>query len=152
MPGKALPRSGNRATLRPAGRFPRSPRTRGFTLLEILVVIALLGLMTGLALPRLDRLFDSLRFAFERDDVVQAIGELPFIAFQQGRAFSFTRYPPQEGDDDLPLNLPEGWTVHADQPIVYRANGVCGGGVVTFTYAGRSSVGTLAAPLCQPAL
>ncbi len=35
----------------------RAPRTRGFTLLEIMVVLAILGLLVGLAVTNLDKIF-----------------------------------------------------------------------------------------------
>ena len=126
---------------------------KGYTLLEILVVIALLGLLSGLAIPRLDRLFDSLRFAFERDDVLQAVAGLPFTAYREGKEFvldTFPAPPSSQQRNTLPLTLPEGWKLQANSPIRFRANGICSGGNLTLTYADRSTVVELKPPLCQP--
>jgi prepilin-type N-terminal cleavage/methylation domain-containing protein len=44
----------------------------GFTLLEVLVVIAVLALITGLAFPRIERTMDNVRFASARAAVEAA--------------------------------------------------------------------------------
>ena len=130
-------------------------KSGGYTLLEILVVLVLLGLLTGLAVPRLERMFDSLRIAFERDDVLDAIADLPYLANQQGLSFELTQFPAEASPDSssgqkVPLQLPEGWAVRAKKPIRYAANGVCGGGALTLQYAGQAFEVDLVPPLCRP--
>ena len=45
----------------------------GFTLLEVLVVIAIMALIAGLAFPRIDRMIDGARFNLARTIVAAAV-------------------------------------------------------------------------------
>ena len=70
-------------------RTPSRQRQRGFgfTLLELLVVLALLGLVTAIAFPNLERLYVSATQATERDYVLDQVAALGREAVLQGRAY-----------------------------------------------------------------
>jgi len=112
------------------------------------MVITLIGLMAGLAIPRLTAVHDSVRWASERDDVLRRISGLGFSAFREGREFELKRYPLPDSEE-LPLELPDGWTVEADPAILYKANGVCFGGKMRLTCGEKSLVVYLRPPLCR---
>lgn len=128
-------------------------RQRGFTLLEILVVLSLLGLIAGVALPRLSSLYDSSIRSFQRDEIRRQLEQLPIRAMEQSSEIILTSQtdPSEQGDlPALPIELPNGWSIKTSQPIHFLANGVCLGGEVSLSFAGRREQWRLSPPLCQP--
>lgn len=77
-------------------------RTSGFTLLEMVVVLVLVGLITSLALPGLNRMYDSMNAALIRDELRASLNALPLAVRQQGRALQMSHFP-----DDTATHLPE---------------------------------------------
>ncbi|MDM8558490.1 prepilin-type N-terminal cleavage/methylation domain-containing protein [Candidatus Parabeggiatoa sp. HSG14] len=142
---------------------------QGFTLLELLVVLVVLSLLTGLAAPRLVAMYDSFHASLERDEVLIQLGKLNYLAFQQGHDFELTTYPLVQKisteyeeikseiiDKKKTINnfleLPEGWRVHTKIPILFRANGVCSGGLIYLNHQIQEFRVQLAPPFCQPKL
>ncbi len=122
---------------------------KGYTLLEILMVLALLGLLAGIAMPKLTAVYAGVQWANERDDVLRQIAGLGFSAFRQGREFELKHYP-ESGSETLPLELPAGWELEADPPIRYKSNGVCLGGRLRLICGTRSVMLQLRPPQGQP--
>ena len=122
---------------------------RGYTLLELLIVILLLGLLTGLALPSLYRLYESGRVAFEKDEVIRQIASLGYVAYSHGTYYQLARLPNEEQNPPL-FELPDGWALTAEPPIQYHPNGVCLGGTVKITFGHSEIVLKLDPPLCKP--
>lgn len=128
-------------------------RTAGFTLLELVVVLALMALATGLAAPAGFRMIESWREADLRERVLQRIGQLPVLARQQGRVLEVST----ETDDEATaaarlLELPEGWSIHLDAPLAVRANGACSATVGTVATPGTVFRLAIAAPFCRASL
>ena len=94
---------------------------RGFTLLELVVVLALLALATALVAPSGFRMMASWRRATEVDAALAAVAALGSNAAQQGRALALPAGPVEAGLDDLP----EGWQVELGAPLTVQANGAC---------------------------
>ena len=109
---------------------PRS-RADGFTLLEVIVVLVLLGLLTSLVAPRLGTLYQSLVLRDERDSLVLQVQGLPYRALRTGREFHLGS---TENVAEQPLDVPEGWEMDSDDPVVVKASGVCTGGTLQFTH------------------
>lgn len=61
--------------------------TRGFTLLEILVVLFIVGLTSAVVLPRLPLVADSLDFALKRESFEQSLSGLAYQAYTNGQDF-----------------------------------------------------------------
>ena len=120
----------------------------GFTIMELLLVMTILGLLAGMALPRVEVLYRSFSWASERDEVLRSIADLGLIASREGKAFDLIRYPDSSGH--LPLHLPDDWQIRARLPIHYRDNGVCTGGELSLQYKGRKMKLELKPPFCQP--
>lgn len=95
---------------------------RGFTLLELVVVLALLALATALVAPSGFRMIGSWRRATEVDASLEAISALGNTAAQEGRSRELDAGP--QADGVLP-GLPEGWKVELDTPLAVQPNGAC---------------------------
>ena len=81
----------------------RSPKARaarrGFTLLEVLVVLALVGMLTALSLPQFSVVRDRLEFTLNRDSFERELGGLSYAAFKEGHPIILAgKYPRAPGD------------------------------------------------------
>ncbi len=68
-------------------------RSAGFTLLEALVVVALMALVAGLAFPRVERLRESADFASARTALTGAVAAARARAIRTDAAVSLTSSP-----------------------------------------------------------
>ena len=147
---------------------------RGFTLLELLVVLALVGLVAAIAFPNLERMAAAVTRATERDHILDQFGGLGRRALHRGRNYvvfgtgvtaeadsGVLTGVETSGDGDAtellrdgyelyPIEVPEGWEIRLDPPLLVRANGVCLGAVLTLRYQGAEEEGIeLEAPWCR---
>jgi prepilin-type N-terminal cleavage/methylation domain-containing protein len=142
---------GARVWMRISATYP-TPRARsdGFTLLEIMVVLVLLTLITSLVAPRLGTLYQALVLREQRDDLILQVQGLPYRAFRTGREFHL-------GSADAagvpPLDVPEGWVMDSDEPVVVKASGVCTGGTLELTHEdGERWAYRVEPPFCRMSL
>ncbi len=117
-----------------------NPRANGFTLIEALVVVAVAGLVAGLAFPRLDRAIRRQQFRTNEAVVVQALRQTRAIAIRTGTTTGFAlvrggRRIAVGGVVQPPLS--DGLILAAiDRPAVrYFADGSSDGGRFTLTAA-----------------
>lgn len=124
---------------------------RGFTLMEMIIVLALSALVIGLAAPRLQATLDAVTRSGEREQVIRQIERLPLRARAQGR--SIVRDPAQPPgarlDADVLPDLPEGWSVIALQPIQVEADGLCRESRVRVRGPHYQFDASLASPFCD---
>lgn len=125
---------------------PSSRGALGFTLLELLVVLALIAAVAGLALPNFSRMMDSFTMNTTWRGLEAELGDLPYRAFSQGRGI---RLEANNARVHLP-SLPTDWALTIASPIVYRENGWCEGGALIFSAAdGSKREYKLQAPKCE---
>lgn len=129
---------------RPASA-PRA-RAAGFTLLEILIVLALVSMMAALVAPRLQRSYDAVTRSGQRAEAVRQLERLPLLARDRGTAIEIP------ADDAQALRrylaLPPGWTMRTIEPLHVEASGLCHASRVRVAAGGTDETWTLAAPDC----
>lgn len=121
------------------------------------MVMALLGLLAGLVVPRLGAWYASVQAAYQRDEVLRQLASLGYLAYRANREWVLNEWPlPSEKEaanpaaEVPPLVLPAGWRLRAEPPLRYYRNGVCGGGVVTLETPDETWRIKLAPPFCRP--
>jgi prepilin-type N-terminal cleavage/methylation domain-containing protein len=147
-----------------------SNRHAGFTLIELVVVLAIIAAISAIAYTWLMPLATRVRIAFDRDDFERQLLELPQRVRLDGRGGVLTglsgdRLPggmtievegaakagnALEEWQVLRLDVPNGWRLVVSQPVFYHFSGACEGGVVAFVLPTASLRYVLTAPLCRP--
>lgn len=136
----------------------------GVTLIELIVLLAVMGLITALAGPQLYRTFDAFRFSLGRDDIERQLASLNQKAFLENRNLLLLSQPLRGADAAreqaeqlaaldaaaITLNLTQGWSITLPQPILYRSNGMCDGGTVRVDVGVYAYLYQLSPPRCLP--
>ncbi len=99
----------------------RGAAQRGFSLLELLVVLVLTSMTVALVAPRLAQTVAAIGRSGDRAEVVRQLQGLPMQARQQASAILM----PEQADLSAMLELPQGWSVIALTPLRVRENGIC---------------------------
>lgn len=109
-------------------RTPDVKQGRGFSLVELVVVLTLMSLATAMVAPNLSNAYRNFQLRSELEEMLMAVESLGFRAFNQGTGIRIETISQAK---EL-LNPPAGWSVELLAPIVVRANGVCEGGEIRF--------------------
>jgi len=124
----------------------RAPPASGFTLLELLIVLALIAMMAAMVAPRLQRTYDAVARSGERAEARRQLERLPLRARAAGQAIEIPAGDAEAFARQVPL--PEGWTMSAPAPLRIEANGICLGGDVAVQAPGLAETWRLSAPDC----
>lgn len=113
---------------------------RGYTLLEMVVVVAVMAMATALVAPAGYRMIATWREASDVDAALEAVAALPMQARREGRTLTFS-----ERDD----GLPQGWSLSFDTPLVVRGNGACNAAKGELRTARQTIDFEVGAPFCD---
>jgi prepilin-type N-terminal cleavage/methylation domain-containing protein len=171
-------RRDNRAGAQVCRKHGACPRhdAAGFSLVELTIALAVMGLIGALALPSLVKLAERTRFSLDRQDVERQLDQLPLRAAITGHNFVLSSSPdpqaqaleaeapasaaegaaPASGGtpesaapEPYPVTLPDGWRITVETPIIYRYDGSCGGGTLHVSAPGAEANYLMNAPLCE---
>ena len=125
-------------------------RHAGFTLLEMIVVLALLGLVTAMVVPSMLHGIDSWRRQAAMDALLDQIRALPGVARASGNIIVID--DKTLASKSPPLTIEDGWTLTAPIAMTVVGSGVCSAGELSVgnSYGARSI--KIAAPFCDPVI
>lgn len=146
------------------------PVAQGFTLLEMLVVMVLLGFVTSLALPAMQRWHDATQLRSRTAVIVDAlrVAALKAAASRRTLVMDERSFKPARGladaaarapapgastnaptDNHLEVELPPGWTATRVLEARFLGNGLCQpGSAVLTTERGEQVEVSVQGPLC----
>ena len=151
------------------GRSSSARSAGGFTLIEMLFVLFLVATITALVAPNTERLYASIAGKTDREYILDQFAGLGRMALRHGRAYVVSSPgssgPEAEVSSAAPaapplladakpylIDLPEGWSIELDRPLVVGANGVCFGATLTLRHEGSIEARlALEAPYCRVA-
>lgn len=105
---------------------------KGFTLIEMMAVLTLAALMAGVAIPAMQRWFDSISERAQLTEISIQFQRLASRAalLSQTVKLNKTSWQDKLGDGEATLALPDGWSVINETAVIFYHSGVCAGGVV----------------------
>lgn len=142
----------------------RTNAQAGYTLLEMVVVLAIMALVTGVAAVRVFSLISSWRERTTLDAIEEQFSHLPVLARQRGEeivlppaAASVAGHGltagdvPASGTSAAPpaLVLPAGWLVRFNHHLRVRPNGFCEGAKIQLEHGDRHYPRLVTSPFCQ---
>lgn len=130
----------------------KGKRVTGFTLLEILVVMMMMGLLAGMVLPRIQNIFTTYELSGQRKGLTITLHGLGYQAYTLGRELRLEGGHLTSGQENMDslLAMPAGWKIRTNTPIIYAANGICnGGGLDLVDPLGGIEQYQLRSPLCR---
>ena len=133
-------------------RPERMPRMRhgGFTLLEMIVVLAILGLAAAVVGPSMVKSIDTWRRKAAMDVLLDQLRALPGNARNSGKPITIS--DATLASAAAPLRIDADWTLRAPKPWSVGANGVCQGGeVIVGNVYGERTI-SVAPPFCDPSV
>lgn len=116
----------------------------GYTLLELVVVMAILAMTTALVAPPSYRMVRSWQEATQVQDVIEQLGRLPGTVRASGNPLDT-----DEEGSKIPVDLPPDWALQMDTPLRVQANGACSDAQGTLITAQQTIGLRIFAPFCR---
>lgn len=125
-------------------------RHGGFTLLEMIVVLAILGLAAALVGPSMLKSIDTWRRKAAMDILLDEVRALPGNARGSGKPITISDATLASATP--PLRVDAEWTLRTPKPWSVGANGVCQGGDVIIANAYGERTISVSPPFCDPSV
>lgn len=119
-------------------------RLRGYTLLEMVVVMTILAMATAIAAPPSYKMIRSWQEATQVEDVMQQLERLPSAILASGKPL----LAPTGGGVEL-VELPQDWALRMQTPLQVQANGACSDATGTLTTPYQTLEFQIQAPFCR---
>lgn len=127
--------------------------SRGFTLLEMIVVLVIMGIITSLALPGLQKMYDGMRTSLDRNELVTVLNSLALNVRNYGHPVLFSAYPADAAQ--LPSQFVQrldalNVSLQFDSPLLITSSGFCPAAVTLNVIKGTQSYRiTMRSPDCR---
>lgn len=133
----------------PTNRRDTTGAASGFTLFELLLVLAILGLTLTLTVPMLTGRIETARLVQAAEDVAGQIRSAPLQAQLRGQPLGFRPLADRPDMGVLALRVDDGWQVDLGASPTVSALGICSPGRVTVrSPSGRARTILVEAPFC----
>lgn len=124
---------------------------KGFTLIELVVALAIIGLGLSFVLPRMMEWVDRLAFSTRQQQFEDALAELGSRARRSDRSVVLRSSDlATHTNEPSPIELPSSWSLTVEPPIAFRYDGVCTGGEVRLSFPAGERSYRLQSPYCRP--
>jgi len=130
-------------------RVSDKSKAQGFTLIEMIAVLTIVALISGVAIPAMQRWFDSIS---ERAQLTAVSVQFQRLSartalLSQTLRLNRTNWKTKLADGEDVLALPDGWSLTSDKPVVFFYSGICEGGVIELLNPQKAIVKLNIAPL-----
>ena len=120
--------------IRTQAKVKLQTRYRGFTLIEMTVVVVLMGLISAVALPNFERWFGSTQQRVDGSRIALQVQNLFARAaiLNQSVTVGSDNFRELLADGKPALDLPTGWRLKSDDKLAVNGSGYCVPSSVTF--------------------
>ena len=117
-------------------------RSKGFTLIEMTVVVVLMALMAAVALPNFERWFSGTQQRVDASRIAMQVQNLLArgAVLNQSVELTSTTTGQKMVDGKPALDLPQGWKMREQDKLSVFASGYCVPVVVIFTSSSKQQV------------
>jgi prepilin-type N-terminal cleavage/methylation domain-containing protein len=124
---------------------------RGFTLIEMMAALTLIGLIAGLMLPNFQRWHDSTQQRVTAGSIGMQLQKLHVRAALMGQEFELTTQNANTllADGQAALQLPAGWKIADQQRLKIHASGYCTSATIDFRGPDARLRFAITAPQCN---
>lgn len=121
-------------------------KQRGMTLLELVVVLFIAALVTGVALPYTLNMIRANHDQAAAAAILDTLNSLSLRAYSEGRSVTLSTKTVRV----LLPGIPQNWRIEVPKPIVFNLNGLCESGVVVLhTEKGDNTILQIKPPSCH---
>jgi type II secretory pathway pseudopilin PulG len=120
-------------------------------LIELVVALAVIGLTLSFTLPRITGWLDRLGYSANEQKLEEALADLAGQARRSGRTILLVSTDKiAKTANAATIDLPRGWSLTVEPPIVFRYDGLCSGGTVRVSLPEGERSYRLFSPFCRP--